>query len=326
MGQRGDVLAALAQGRDRERHPCEAEEQVAAEGAALDLACEIAVGRGDETNVDWSRLQRSDALYLAGFEHAEELALMGEGELADLVEERRAARRGLEEARFGDRRAGEGAAVVAEELCLDELLGQRRAVDRDERTADPRRAGVDRPGDDVLAGPRLADEEHAQRRDGDALDQVDELLHRRGSKDHPIGGRGERSVVRQLTNEHDHGAEMDRRCLRDGDAHVRQEPLVDRLCGVQGVEPGHEQARAVRAAQVLDAHRVAEVQTGVPSRDGGMVEVEVGAPAATKHDRTTRRQTMDRGSAFDDGDELDPSVRRGSTPLRYAVHSLTVEF
>ena len=40
-------------------------------------------------------------------------------------------------------RAGEGAALVAEELGLEELVGERRAVDRDERAVDcaPRRDG-----------------------------------------------------------------------------------------------------------------------------------------------------------------------------------------
>ena len=51
----------------------------------------------------------------------------------DLVEEQRAARGLLDAADLGRDRAGERALLVAEQLGLEELLGQRRAVDRDER-------------------------------------------------------------------------------------------------------------------------------------------------------------------------------------------------
>ena len=60
--------------------------------------------------------------------------------------------------------AGERAAHVAEELRLEQRLGDRAAVDRHER---PRRAPavrVDRPRDELLAGAALADDEHGRRR------------------------------------------------------------------------------------------------------------------------------------------------------------------
>ena len=57
--------------------------------------------------------------------------------LADLVEEHRAAVGGFEQALLLHARIGERAALVAEELALEQLLGQRRAGDVHER---PRRA------------------------------------------------------------------------------------------------------------------------------------------------------------------------------------------
>src|SRR6185295_11352049 len=53
-------------------------------------------------------------------------------------------------------RAGEGAALESEQLRFEQLLRQCCAIDRDERTTAPRRAAVDEPGHDFLAGPRLA--------------------------------------------------------------------------------------------------------------------------------------------------------------------------
>ena len=61
-------------------------------------------------------------------------------QIADLVEEERAALRQLDLAGHAAIGAGERAALVAEELALDELDRQRRAVDGDERPGLPRRS------------------------------------------------------------------------------------------------------------------------------------------------------------------------------------------
>ena len=55
---------------------------------------------------------------------------------------------------------GEGAPRVAEELALEELLGHRGAVDGDEGSLRARAARVERPRDELLAGPALAGDEH----------------------------------------------------------------------------------------------------------------------------------------------------------------------
>ena len=52
----------------------------------------------------------------------------------DFVEEQRAAVRGLEESGLGLARIGERAALIAEELCFEQCLGDGGAVDGDERT------------------------------------------------------------------------------------------------------------------------------------------------------------------------------------------------
>src|SRR5258705_4768520 len=48
------------------------------------------------------------------------------------------------------------AAFVPKQLGLEQLFGQCRAVDGDERAVFPRRRMVNEPGDDFLAGARLA--------------------------------------------------------------------------------------------------------------------------------------------------------------------------
>src|SRR5262249_9437095 len=74
-------------------------------------------------------------------------------------------------------RAGEGAPLVAEELRLQERLGQRSAVDRDELLVLARRGVVDRPGDQLLARSALPGDENGRRDLPDALDGPKNLLH-----------------------------------------------------------------------------------------------------------------------------------------------------
>ena len=67
-----------------------------AESIALDLGCERAIGGGDHAHVDLTPLIGADAADLAVLEGAEQLRLQVDRQLADLVEEQRAAIGGLE--------------------------------------------------------------------------------------------------------------------------------------------------------------------------------------------------------------------------------------
>ena len=102
----------------------------------------------------------AEAHELALLEHAQQLGLDRRRHLADLVEEQHAAVGLLDASRLGGDRAGERAALVAEQLRLEQLVGQRRAVDRDERPVAAARRVVDEPRHDFLAGARLAGQQH----------------------------------------------------------------------------------------------------------------------------------------------------------------------
>ena len=56
--------------------------------------------------------------------------------------------------------AGEGAAFVAEQLALQQRLGNGRAIDGDERLVGAVAVLVDGAGDQFLAGAGLAADEH----------------------------------------------------------------------------------------------------------------------------------------------------------------------
>ena len=98
----------------------------------------------------------ADAARSALLEHAQQLRLHRRRQLADLVEEERAAVRRLEAADAPLARAGEGAALVAEELALEQRLRDRGAVHDDEGLVAARAELVDRARDELLAGAALA--------------------------------------------------------------------------------------------------------------------------------------------------------------------------
>jgi hypothetical protein len=121
-------------------------------------------------------------------QRAQELGLDAGGNLADLVEEDGAAPGDLEEAGLVPHGAGERAAHVAEQLRLEQRLGERGAVDADERR---RRAGtliVDHPDDELLAGAALAVDEHRRVERRDPGRQLEHLLHR-GAARHELPRR-----------------------------------------------------------------------------------------------------------------------------------------
>src|SRR5207245_10465933 len=92
-------------------------------------------------------------------DHLQQLGLEPFREEPDFIEEDQAAMGRLEESRLRLAGVGERAALVPEQLGLEERFRNRRAVDRHERAIGPRPDTVDQPGDEPLARARLAVEE-----------------------------------------------------------------------------------------------------------------------------------------------------------------------
>ena len=76
-------------------------------------------------------------------------------------------------------RAGERALLVAEQLGLEQLGGNRRGVQRDERLGRARAVLVQRARDELLARARLAGDQHRDARARQTADGAEHLLHRR---------------------------------------------------------------------------------------------------------------------------------------------------
>ncbi len=76
--------------------------------------------------------------------------------MVDFVEEQRSTRGHFEQPRFGRLRVREGAALVAEQLALQQLRGQGSAVDIHERGGGAGTTIVERAGEQLLSGAARA--------------------------------------------------------------------------------------------------------------------------------------------------------------------------
>ncbi len=126
----------------------------------FDVAATIRASRGRDA--------RAPAVLL---EHPHEARLNLGWELGDLVEEEGTAGRLAEGA--VPREAGDvrGTTDMAEELVLEHVGRDRRAVEDDEGAAAAIGVRMDRLGDELLARPLLAFDEDADRAPADALDE-----------------------------------------------------------------------------------------------------------------------------------------------------------
>src|SRR5262249_5665642 len=145
------VLAAIAKRRQVDRDDVQAVVQIRPELALLDRPLEVSVRGGDHAYVDLDRRGSADARGALLLEHAEGPRPQGDRQLGHLVEEDRAAVRLLEETDLPRVCVGERAALVTEQLGLEQALGNRRAVEHDPRIVGAWALGVEAARDELLA-------------------------------------------------------------------------------------------------------------------------------------------------------------------------------
>ena len=119
----------------------------------------------------------AERLHLAGLEGAQQLRLHGLRHLGDLVEEDRAGAGRTQDPLPASLGAGEGAALVAEQLALDHALRHRRQVHGQERLVAIGAQVVDEPRHDLLAGARLARDQDQRAGGGGPARPVEHLAH-----------------------------------------------------------------------------------------------------------------------------------------------------
>jgi hypothetical protein len=306
-GEERDVREAIAQRGHLQRGDEQPVQEVLTEAAFVDHALERAVRRRDHAYVDLDLLLCAEPPHAAGVDRAEELRLHLDRELADLVEEERASMRALERAGLLAGGAGVRAAHVTEELVVRERLSHGGAVDDDERSVAPRARAMDLSRDELLAGARLAANQHAHVGLRDALHRGEELM-RDGR------GAGERSeavaaVPRELAERRVGGARFERRAS-EPDARAGHEP---RLADAALADP-----RAVLAPEVAHAHALRSAQhLDVEARHARVLQAQIGGDAgADRGAAALEREHESAIGTFDDAKRAHATdrlagVRRG---------------
>ena len=111
-------------------------------------------------------------------QHAQNFRLRSGRHVADFVQKNRAFAALLEFADALHCGAGERAAFMAEEFALEQLFGNRGAIDRKKRLLAAVAVMINRAGDEFLAGAAFTGDERGGVAGGHLADELENLLHR----------------------------------------------------------------------------------------------------------------------------------------------------
>ncbi len=154
--QQGHVIEPLAQRGQADREGVQTEIEILTEAPLLNHRAQIAVRGGNQAHVRLEELIGADAPEGTGLQQPQQLHLHPERNVAEFVEEERAAPGRLDQTDAPAGRAGERSFLMTEQLAFEQRLGQTGAIDRDERPLGAAARIVDRLRDELLAGAGLA--------------------------------------------------------------------------------------------------------------------------------------------------------------------------
>ena len=157
-------------------HNVQSEIEILAEGAVAIGGFQVAVGSGDYAHVHRDVIVAAHRTNFLFLQDAQKLGLHFEGQLANFIEEDRAAMRGLEESRFCFCGAGERTFFVAEKLAFHQRWNQRTAIDSDEGRLRHGAAKMNGACHQFLSGAALARNQHRSARVLQAGDHAQDVL------------------------------------------------------------------------------------------------------------------------------------------------------
>src|SRR5205814_7638246 len=154
--QSGDVGTSLAQRRQPDRSDIQAIEQIIAKLSLPDQLRRVAMGRRDDPDIGADRDSPANRRIFALLQDAQQPGLRLGRHVADLVEKQRAALGLLKASHISRGGAGESTLFVAEQLAFDQLAGNRRHIDRDERPRAALAEIMQSARDQLLSGAAFA--------------------------------------------------------------------------------------------------------------------------------------------------------------------------
>ena len=190
--QQNDVFFAFAQRRQTDIERVEAIEQITAEMASLDGRGQGEVAGGDDAHIGDTQRTLADRTELAVLQKTQQRRLRMRRQRIDFVQKQCPAAGVFDQPRFVALGVGKCAAAVSEQGRFDQILRQRTAVHRHERTQTARAGVMDLACGQFLAGPGISFDQHGHIAGGIASQQAARLLESLGLADHlrqPLSGR-----------------------------------------------------------------------------------------------------------------------------------------
>ena len=191
LDEDGNIRTAFAQRRHGDLDHAKPVEQILAEVTCGNTLGQVAIRRGDDTDVDATGARVADRLNLPALEKTQQRRLHPQAHLTDFVEEQRSTVGDLQLADAIAIRAGEAALDVPEQLRFEQRFGDASTVHRDEVAAGPSRRRVDFAGHDVFTNTALACDQRLGVRSASALRKLADAKHlfARGDQYVPTHGR-----------------------------------------------------------------------------------------------------------------------------------------
>jgi len=154
------VVRPLAQRAGMQRQHVEPVIQILAKTPGSDLGFQVAVGCGDHPNIDGHRLAAAHWVDLALLQHAQQLYLHVQRQIANFVEEYGSAMGQLESANPVGHGTRESPLAVPEQLAFNQVFGNGCTVDRYKIAASALGLLMQGAGHQFLAGAALARDQH----------------------------------------------------------------------------------------------------------------------------------------------------------------------
>ena len=183
FAQQRDIAETFAQRRKLYRDNVDSVVKIFAEAPSPGHLLKIVVGGADQTKIDLAQRAAAEPLDHVVLEYAEEFGLEGQGKGGDFIEEESAAVGQFNLARAGFGGPGESAALAAEELGLDEVLGQGSAVQANVWLVCAGAESHDGASNQLFSRAAFAADQNIDIASGDLLDGIVDGTHRFASAD-----------------------------------------------------------------------------------------------------------------------------------------------
>ena len=177
LHEKRNVFEAFGERRDADLNGAEAIEEIFAEASGENLGAKIAIGGGNQADIDLFDFRRADALDFAVLNHAEQFGLHSQRSFADFVEEHCAAVGIFKKTRASVGRAGECAADMTEELAFEQGIHKGGAIAHGEALLRDRANLMDGARDEFLTDARRANEQDIRVVTGNFAGEVEDFQH-----------------------------------------------------------------------------------------------------------------------------------------------------